>query len=670
MNTTAHPATANALPRFGPGWLLLLLTGAALLLGWHTATGYLPAGMSAEGWLRAALNPPAGDPVLQAYHHAVLPRAAMAMLAGAALGVAGTLLQQVLRNPLAEPATLGISAGAHLALALAMIWAPAWFAAGREWIALGGSAVAAALVAGISWRGTLAPATLVLAGLVIGLYLSSISAVLVLLSHDYLSQLFLWQSGSLQQNGWSGVSWLAPRVAGACLLALLLVRPLRLLSLGEDGARALGLSVRGLRLAAIAVAVALSGFVSAAAGVIALVGLAAPWLARMTGVRGMMPQLLWSGALGAALLLLTDQLAQQRTLLGMDVPTGVATALLGAPLLILLLLRLRPGPAMQVDRSTPKRGRPARYLMIPGMALLLAASAAALGWGAGPDGWQWARAEDWSWIMELRAPRVAASMAAGATLAMVGALLQRVTGNPMASPEVLGVSSSAVLGVIILFLVAPGFDRGAMTAAALAGAALTTAALAALGARQGFAPERMLLAGIGIATLLAAASSLFLASGDPRAPSLLAWIAGSTAHVTPLDATRTAVTALLLLAAGLAAGRWLDILPLGAGVALSVGIEVRRVRGGLLLVCAAATTLATLVAGPLTFVGLLAPHLARLLGAHDARQHWIVSALLGAVVMVFADWAGRNLIYPWPIPAGLIATLIGAPYLLWLLRRR
>ena len=666
MSAATQAATPPALPRFGPGALLLLLISAALLLAWHTATGYLPA----EGWWRAAWTPPADDPVLQAYHHAVLPRAAMALLAGAALGVAGTLLQQVLRNPLAEPATLGISAGAHLALALAMLWAPAWLAAGREWIALAGAAAAAALVAGISWRGTLAPATLVLAGLIIGLYLSSISAMMVLLSHDYLSQLFLWQSGSLQQNGWSGVTWLAPRVAGAVGLALLLIRPLRLLSLGEAGARALGLSVRSLRLAAVAVAVALSGFVSAAAGVIALVGLAAPWLARLTGVRGMTPQLLWSGALGAALLLLTDQLAQQRTLLGMDVPTGVATALLGAPLLLLLLLRLRPGPALEVDRHTATRGRPASQLMIPGVGLLLAASAAALGWGAGPDGWQWASAGDWSWIMELRAPRVAASAAAGATLAMVGALLQRVTGNPMASPEILGVSSGAVLGVIALFLIVPGFDRGAMTAAALGGAALTTAALAALSARQGFAPERMLLAGIGIATLLAAASSLFLASGDPRAPSLLAWIAGSTAHVTPLDAARTTLTALVLLVLGLAARRWLDILPLGAGVALSLGIEVRRVRGGLLLVCAAATTLATLVAGPLTFVGLLAPHLARLLGAHNARQHWIVSALLGALVMVFADWAGRNLIYPWPIPAGLIATLIGAPYLLWLLRRR
>jgi ferric hydroxamate transport system permease protein len=114
--------------------------------------------------------------------------------------------------------------------------------------------------------------------------------------------------------------------------------------------------------------------------------------------------------------------------------------------------------------------------------------------------------------------------------------------------------------------------------------------------------------------------------------------------------------------------RWLDILPLGAATSRSLGIGLNRARL-LLLVVALLTACATLVVGPLSFVGLLAPHMARLLGLSRARQHLLGAALVGMLLMVLADWVGRQVIFPYEVPAGLVASLIGGAYFMWGLRR-
>ena len=115
--------------------------------------------------------------------------------------------------------------------------------------------------------------------------------------------------------------------------------------------------------------------------------------------------------------------------------------------------------------------------------------------------------------------------------------------------------------------------------------------------------------------------------------------------------------------------RWLDILPLGAPTARALGIGLDSARLSLLLLVALLTACATLVVGPLSFVGLLAPHMARLMGFARARIHLVGAALIGALLMTAADWLGRQLLFPQEIPAGLVASLVGGSYFLWGLRR-
>jgi iron complex transport system permease protein len=144
---------------------------------------------------------------------------------------------------------------------------------------------------------------------------------------------------------------------------------------------------------------------------------------------------------------------------------------------------------------------------------------------------------------------------------------------------------------------------------------------------------------------------------------------GSTYLIVPATAVAVGVCTVAAVLVAYPGARWLEILPLGANVANALGVGAQRARLLLLAVAAMLTAGATVVIGPMSFVGLMAPHLARLLGFPRARSQMLVAALIGALLMVLSDWLGRNMIFPQQMPAGVIATLLGGPYLMWLLRR-
>src|SRR5699024_5051024 len=177
-----------------------------------------------------------------------------ALIGGASLALAGVLLQQTLRNPLASPTTLGVAAGAQLALLMATLWAPALLVVSRAGVAFVGGIVAIGFVCILGWRHRLAPAIVVLAGMVVNLYLGTLSMVLVLIHQQTLQGVLIWASGSLIQNSWDSVLFLLPRIALAGLAACGLARALALLEIDEDNARSLGVSLFWLRLASLGLA--------------------------------------------------------------------------------------------------------------------------------------------------------------------------------------------------------------------------------------------------------------------------------------------------------------------------------------------------------------------------------------------------------------------------------
>ncbi|MBB3771269.1 iron complex transport system permease protein [Angulomicrobium tetraedrale] len=660
---------ARAPSRLGAAALVLGFAAIGLAGTVANLAMLLPGG----GWWAAIVRPDAGlpDQLLAAYSFA--PRLVVSLLAGAALGLAGAILQQVLRNPIASPTTLGIESGANLALSAALIWMPGLLGFGREWVTLTGGLLTIAVVFLLSRRSGFAPLVVILAGMVAGLYCASLAALLALFESHYLAGLFLWGAGSLSLQGWEEPLFLAPRLGLAGLAAILLLRPLALLGMEDAQTRSLGLSVGMVRLAALLVAVALTAFVVASVGCIGFIGLAAPALARIAGARRIGPWMLASAATGAALLWATDQMVQVAAVISAQmIPTGAVTALFGAPLLLWIIPRLRLPPAaagslsVQLGQSV---GRPGRRLLLLGGLLLLALTLSSL-IGPTATGWSLALPGDPSSAWALRLPRALAALAGGTLLAVAGCVLQRLTRNPMASPEVMGVSAGAAGGLTVaIFLIAETSRLEQMLAASL-GAFLALIVLL-LAARVSKAnPERIILAGIAIGALLDALVSVLMASGDPRAILLFNWMTGSTYGVDASTAGASLLAALVLLALLPLVRRWLGMLPLGEDTARALGVPLGAGRLLLLMIAAVATALATLLVGPLSFVGLVAPHAARLLGLRRPLSELYGAALIGAFILVTADFLGRTIAFPWQMPAGLVASMIGAPAFLWLLSRK
>ncbi|GLK56396.1 iron complex transport system permease protein [Methylopila capsulata] len=619
-----------------------LFAAAAALFVMSVARVLPPA-----GWLAALLAPDPGDVSALIAHYTLFPRAATALAAGAALALSGLVLQIALDNPLAEPSTTGVSAGAVLALALfgsAGLGGPA-----QSLVALAGGLAAAGFTLGLAFRGGMRPATIVIAGLVLSFAASAATTLIALFNHEWMRALFLWSSGSLRQNDWSAAANIVAFLAVAWLAAAGLVRAFTLAALRDAGAASLGGNPRAIRTAGLALAAGLAALTTAEVGAIAFVGLAAPHLARAAGARTVAAQLRWTPIYGAGLLWLTDEAVK---LIPLDLPTGAATGLLGAPLLLALAGRLRrPSLALAPLSAPPRRLRPEWAALIVACVVALAL---ALFVERTADGWALAtvaQASDW------RFPRALAAFGAGAAIAVAGALLQRMTGNVMASPDMIGVSAGAALGFLALLYAAPTAGAGAQLAAGGLGAGL--AALWTLkGTGRGAAPEQPLLLGIGVASAFTGVVSFLLASGDPRMALAVAWLSGSTYMV---DAGRALV--ILFVAAGglviaLALVRPLQLLPLGPA-ARSSGLRVGQAQMLTLALASALTAAATLVIGPLSFVGLIGPHAARSAGCRSPASLLAGSALIGGGLLATADWIGRVALFPYEIPAGIIAMLIG-----------
>ncbi|MDK9603909.1 Fe(3+)-hydroxamate ABC transporter permease FhuB [Lelliottia wanjuensis] len=650
-----------------PALLLSVVFVVALVLTWSNLSIALPRGQ----WGQAFSAPDIDNIQQMLFHYSLLPRLAISLLVGAGLGLVGVLFQQVLRNPLAEPTTLGVATGAQLGITITTLWALPG-ALTSQFAALAGACVVGALVFGVAWGKRLSPVTLILAGLVVSLYCGAINQLLVLFHHDQLQSMFLWSTGTLTQTDWSIVQRLWPQLIGGVLLTLLLLRPLTLMGLDDGVARNLGLALSLARLAALTLAIVLSALLVNAVGIIGFIGLFAPLLAKMLGARRLLSRLMLAPLIGALILWLSDQIILWLARVWMEVSTGSVTALIGAPLLLWLLPRLRSmsAPAMDAGDKVYAERQHIQWFVLTGLIVLLIVAWIALSLGRDASGWHWATGPMLDELMQWRWPRIFSALIAGVMLAVAGCIIQRLTGNPMASPEVLGISSGAAFGVVMMLFFVPGDAFGLLMPAGSIGAAATLMIIMIAAGRGGFSPHRMLLAGMALSTAFTMLLMMLQASGDPRMAQILTWISGSTYKATGAQVFHSGIAMVLLLAITPLCRRWMTILPLGAETARAVGVALTPSRVGLLLLAACLTAVATMTIGPLSFVGLMAPHIARMMGFRRTMPHIVMSALVGGMMLVIADWLGRMVLFPYQIPAGLLSTFIGAPYFIYLLRKQ
>ncbi|WP_460756453.1 Fe(3+)-hydroxamate ABC transporter permease FhuB [Marinomonas epiphytica] len=597
-----------------------------------------------------------------------LPRLAMAILVGCVMGLVGSVIQQLTRNPLLSPTTLGTSSGAWLGLICLAIFWPQGQAHYQAIAAMLGSLLALSLVILICGIRQLTGLSIVLSGMAVNLLFGAITTALILLNEEYAQNLFIWGAGDLSQNGWEKFHWLWPH----CLIGVVILafagKPLSLLRLGQSGAKARGLNVTALFMTLMVFGLWMLSASITMVGVIGFLGLVAPNLARLIGARTASSELYWSALLGALMLVMADNLTIIISLVSFDiVPTGLATALIGAPLLIWLILRQKNHQQISSFQAISSQTTLNKYNLSAVFLVCL------IGIGLGvfshfennqllfqlPDSFSW----------ELKWPRLIAALSAGAAMAVSGVIMQRLIHNPLASPDLLGLSAGAVLAMVS-FSAYFGIRMGQLgPLIAFVGSMLALAALLLLGRQFRFAPGPMILTGVALSALIETLVQFSLMRGTEEVYDILRWLAGSTYRVTSPQAILLFVISIMLIGLTISLHKVITLMSLGKMTAAARGIAVQPTFILMLMLAAALCATVTALLGPIVFISIVAPHLASLLGARQVLPQLILSAVLGASLLQFSDWLGQTLIYPNQLAAGTMVAIIGGAYFVLILLR-
>ncbi|MFD6231289.1 FecCD family ABC transporter permease [Streptomyces sp. NPDC060232] len=269
-------------------------------------------------------------------------------------------------------------------------------------------------------------------------------------------------------------------------------------------------------------------------------------------------------------------------------------------------------------------------------------------------------------VNDLRLPRVLVALLVGAALGMAGAVFQSVTRNPLGSPDLLGFSYGSAVGALVVIILLNG-SATEVAAGALIGGLLAGAAVYLLAYKRGIHGYRLVLVGIGASAMLVAVIQYLITKAQlVEASRAMVWLTGSLAgrdwaQVWPLMATCAVLFPLVL-----GQSRALRMIEMGDDAAYAVGVRVERTRLLLMLAAILLTTAASAAAGPISFVALAAPQLARRL-TRSPGANLLTGALMGSVVLLLSDWASQRAFGADQLPVGVVTGLVGGVYLLWLL---
>ncbi len=273
-------------------------------------------------------------------------------------------------------------------------------------------------------------------------------------------------------------------------------------------------------------------------------------------------------------------------------------------------------------------------------------------------------------IWENRLPRVFLSIMAGAIMAVTGSILQGIVGNPLASPDVIGISKGAGFFAVIFVILMPNSPPGMLPIAAFCGAMVAGVILWFLSNKNQIKGSYLALYGIGISTVFSALIQYITVKNSYDANMAMIWLSGSLwgrgwFHVAVIFPFFILLPLIILLISDK-----LDVLALGDNVAAALGVHVKRTKTVLLFLSVLLTGVSVAMVGTIGFVGLIAPHIAKKLAGPKHVQNLFLSAYIGAMLILVSDIIGRVIIQPKEVPAGIICAVIGAPYFMALLKKK
>lgn len=270
-------------------------------------------------------------------------------------------------------------------------------------------------------------------------------------------------------------------------------------------------------------------------------------------------------------------------------------------------------------------------------------------------------------VRDLRLPRTLAAFACGGLLALAGALMQVLLRNPLADPYILGISGGAGVGALVAIFL--GFGVAALNGFAFAGALLATLVVFGLAHGDGsWTQTRLILTGVMVAAGCGAIITLLLSiAPEARVRGMLFWLMGDFSQ--GVDPTLALVGVAMVAVLSMPLARDLNVMIRGSETATSLGVSLRLVRTAIYFLASAATAISVMTAGAVGFVGLVIPHLVRMVVGNDQRILLPCALFAGGIFLVLADTLARSLIAPQQLPVGVVTAMIGVPTFLFLLNR-
>lgn len=278
------------------------------------------------------------------------------------------------------------------------------------------------------------------------------------------------------------------------------------------------------------------------------------------------------------------------------------------------------------------------------------------------------QSENYRIVYLIRMPRVFCGILAGTNLALAGCILQGILRNPLADPGIIGVTAGAGLFAMVIMIILPEITN-LVPIAAFIGAMVAVAIVFALSWQRGVQPLRMILAGVAVAAFFGGAQTALMVFYSDRIQSTINWMAGGFQGASWSHVSMILPYTLLGLAAVFFISRWLNALQLGEDTARSIGLPVEKIRFVLLILAALLAASAVSVAGMLGFVGLVIPHMVRLVTGSDFDYLLPCSAIWGAAFVSMTDSAARLALAPIEVPVGVFMSFFGAPFFLYLLKK-
>lgn len=271
-------------------------------------------------------------------------------------------------------------------------------------------------------------------------------------------------------------------------------------------------------------------------------------------------------------------------------------------------------------------------------------------------------------IRELRFPRIIIAVLVGGNLAICGVLLQVVVKNPLADPGITGISAGASLVAVLIMVLFPGLSN-LKPILAFCGGLISALLVFSIAYDKGFSPLRIILAGVAINAMFSAMSSILTTVNSTGISSVTNWLNGSLATVTWSDAKMLVIYSLIGVLISFTLRQTCNLMSLGDKTAKSLGVDINKQRVIISAVAVFLASISTGVAGIISFVGLIVPHIGRFLIGSDHKYLIPFSFTMGAILLLIADTVGRCLFVPYEVPVGLVMSVIGGPFFIFLLRR-